>query len=48
MWLPGEYEGSPVLNSNPKAVVGNLQSGDSYTGGEANSGLSLRATSALF
>jgi len=38
MWLPGEYEGSPVLNSNPAVTVGNIQSGDSYTGGEANSG----------
>lgn len=37
-WVPGEYEGNPVLNSNPAALVGSIQSGDSFTGGDANSG----------
>jgi plastocyanin len=37
-WIPGELEGNPVLNSNPAALVGTIQSGNSYSGGEANSG----------
>lgn len=41
LWLPGEFEGKPVLNTNPAAFVGNVQSGDSFTGGEANSGYSF-------
>lgn len=40
-WLPGEFEGKPVLNSNPAALVGTVQSGDSFTGGDANSGFSF-------
>lgn len=40
-WVLGEYEGVPVLNSNPAALVGNVQSGDSFTGGEANSGFAF-------
>jgi plastocyanin len=38
LWLPGEKDGKPVLNTNPAAFVGTIQSGDSYTGGDANSG----------
>jgi len=41
LWIPGEYEGNPVMNTNPAAFVGNVQSGDSFTGGEANSGYSF-------
>lgn len=40
-WFPGEFEGKPVLNSNPAVIVGTIQSGDSFTGGEANSGIPL-------
>lgn len=48
LWTPGEFEGNPVLNTNPAAFVGNVQSGGSFTGGEANSGYSFGGPPAPF
>ena len=39
--LPSQQDGKSVLNVNPAVLFGNVQSGDSYTGGEANNGLSI-------